>query len=419
MAVHLEADNRAEFARLFERVGRELLLDTPALVSLDRSELLASASRTTGLSDFGGDDFLEPLDVLLASLDRESHLTLLGRILVRSELLNLLQNRLRIADLVKREPGIREQRIERPIFIVGLPRSGTTILHELMALDPRLRAPLTWEARFPCPPATAETYATDSRIESADRIFQFWIDLVPEFQTMTEMGGRLPCECIQLTTHSFRSEEFLGRQQTPSYGAWLATADMAPAYAYHRLMLQLFAWSLPTERWMLKAPSHMGALPALLAEYPDACIVQTHRDPLQSMASTGSLLAAHAWMRASEVDVPLIKLGFAGEGMAARIASVLAVRDRHPRAADQFHDVRFSDLMSRPVETLRNVYEKFSIGFGKPEEDRIRAYLAAKPRGKYGRHEYRIEDLGVDVAEERARFSAYQQRFAVESEIEV
>lgn len=417
MAVQLEADHRAEFARLLDQVGHALLNDTPDLVPLERSELLTSASRATGLSDFGGDDFLEPLDVLLASLDRESNLTLVGRLLVRSDLLNLLQNRLRIADLVKREPAIREQPIERPIFIVGLPRSGTTILHELLALDPRLRAPLTWEARFPCPPATSETWRTDPRIDSADRIFRFWIDLVPEFQTMTEMGGRLPCECIQLTTHSFRSEEFLGRQQTPSYGAWLATADMAPAYAYHRLMLQLFSWSMKTERWMLKAPSHMGAMPALLAEYPDACIVQTHRDPLQSMASTGSLLAAHAWMRASEVDVPLIKLGFAGEGMASRIASVLAVRDRHPNAADQFHDVRFSDLMSRPIETLRSIYEKFSVSFGREQEDRIRAYLAAKPRGKYGRHEYRIEDLGVDVAEERARFRAYQDRFSVESEI--
>jgi hypothetical protein len=417
MAVHLEADHRVDFARLLDHVGRALLSDAPGLVPLDRSELLTSASRATGLSDFGGDDFLEPLDVLLASLDQESHLTLLGRILVRSDLLNLLQNRLRIADLVKREPAIREQPIERPIFIVGLPRSGTTILHELLALDPRLRAPLTWEARFPCPPATAETYRSDPRIDAADRIFRFWIDLVPEFQTMTEMGGRLPCECIQLTTHSFRSEEFLGRQQTPSYGAWLATADMAPAYAYHRLMLQLFSWSMETERWMLKAPSHMGAMPALLAEYPDACIVQTHRDPLQSMASTGSLLAAHAWMRASEVDVPLIKLGFAGEGMASRISSVLAVRDRHPKAAEQFHDVRFSDLMSRPIETLRSIYEKFSVSFGRQQEDRIRAYLAAKPRGKYGRHEYRIEDLGVDVAEERARFRAYQERFSVESEL--
>lgn len=417
MAVQLEADHRAEFARLLDQVGHALLNDTPDLVPLERSELLTSASRATGLSDFGGDDFLEPLDVLLASLDRESNLTLVGRLLVRSDLLNLLQNRLRIADLVKREPAIREQPIERPIFIVGLPRSGTTILHELLALDPRLRAPLTWEARFPCPPATSETWRTDPRIDSADRIFRFWIDLVPEFQTMTEMGGRLPCECIQLTTHSFRSEEFLGRQQTPSYGAWLATADMAPAYAYHRLMLQLFSWSMKTERWMLKAPSHMGAMPALLAEYPDACIVQTHRDPLQSMASTGSLLAAHAWMRASEVDVPLIKLGFAGEGMASRIASVLAVRDRHPNAADQFHDVRFSDLMTRPIETLRSIYEKFSVSFGREQEDRIRAYLAAKPRGKYGRHEYRIEDLGVDVAEERARFRAYQDRFSVESEI--
>jgi hypothetical protein len=414
----LDADNRSDWARLLAATGEDLLRDTRHLVRLEADELLECATRASGgLTDFGPDDFREPFAVLLQSLEKDSKLTLIGRTLVRSELLNLLENRLKIADLVKRKPGIRDEKVERPLFIVGLPRSGTTILHELIAQDPELRAPLTWEGRFPCPPSSPETYTSDPRIAAADRIFDLWIQLVPEFQTMTEMGALLPCECIQLTAHSFRSEEFLGRQQTAGYGAWLATADLAPAYAYHRLMLQMFQSGMDTQRWILKAPSHMGAMPALLAEYPDACIVQTHRDPLQSMASTGSLLAAHAWMRASEVDVDLIKLGFAGEGMASRLDQLLDARDRHPNAATQFADVRFADLMKRPIETLRAVYTKFDLEFTTQHEQRIEAYLAAKPRAKHGRHEYRIEELGVDLAEERARFRAYQERFSVPSEI--
>ena len=244
-----------------------------------------------------------------------------------------------------REPEIRNQRVERPLFIVGLPRLGTTILHELIAQDPCLRAPLTWEGRFPCPPSTAETYASDPRIAVADRIFDLWIQLVPEFQTMTEMGALLPCECIQLTAHSFRSEEFLGREQTAGYGAWLSTADLGPAYAYHHLMLQMFQWGMDTQRWILKAPSHMGAMPYPLAEYPDACIVQTHRDPLQSMASTGSLLAAHAWMRANvgghRADQAEIRGG--GHGIEARPAPHRAARGANPRLPGEvFYTLRSS-----------------------------------------------------------------------------
>jgi hypothetical protein len=415
MAQQLDADTRSDWARLLSETGRDLLQDAPGLVPLHRDELLEAAIRGSGgLKDFGPDDFMEPLEVLLKSADEEAHLTLVGRILARSDILNLLQNRLLIAELVKQAPEIRSERVQRPLIIVGLPRSGTTILHELLAQDPNLRAPLTWEARFPCPPSTPDTYASDSRIASADRIFALWAELVPEFSTMHEMGAHLPCECIQLTTHSFRSEEFLGRQQTPSYGAWLAGADLGPAYAYHRLMLQVFQSSMPTERWVLKAPSHMGAMPYLLAEYPDACIVQTHRDPLQSIASTGSLLAAHAWMRAEKIDIELIKLGFAGEGMASRLEQVEAAREAVP---DQFHDVRFTDLMREPVAAVRGVYEKFSMPFEAEHEERIRSYLAAKPRAKHGRHEYKIDALGVDVARERERFRGYQNRFSVESEL--
>jgi hypothetical protein len=417
MPVSEEGNCRADWVRIVEDCGQKLIEDTPGLVSLELDELLSTARTAVGRDDFGAEDFIEPLEVLLKSLNEDADLTLIGRLLVRSDILNLLQNRLKIAEWIRLEPAVLDQEIHRPLFVIGLPRSGTTILHELIALDPNLRAPLTWEGRFPCPPSTDDTYLTDSRIESADRIFKFWSELVPDFATMHETGGHLPCECIQLTAHSFRSEEFLGRQQTASYGAWLSSADMRPAYRYHRLMLQMFQASLQTTRWILKAPSHMGAVEALFAEYPDACIIQTHRDPLQSMASTASLLSAHAWMRAREVDDELIAMAFAGEGMAARLENVNRIRDGRPDLADQFHDVRFVDLMEDPVSVLREIYAHYALEFGPVEAERIRAYLDAKPRGRDGRHEYRFEDLGVHIGSERERFKAYQERFSVPSEI--
>jgi len=409
-------DGRAEWVQLLDRVGHDLLSQNPGLVPLARAELMETAAATTGFSDFGPSDFTEPLDILLASLDSESDLTLLGRILVRADLLNLLQNRLQIADLAKREPAVVEAKIERPIFVIGLPRSGTTILHELLAADPRLRAPLTWEARFPCPPPSGEIRQPDPRIRAADRFFDLQNHLVPGFRTMHEVGANLPCECIDITAHSFRSEDFLARQQTPSYAAWLAGADLGPAYHYHRLVLQVLQWGHPSTRWVLKAPSHMSAISCLLGEYPNACIVHTHRDPLQSMASAESLLTALISMRVSEVDMDLIKLFFAGEGLLSRLNQVIDARDRDPARASQFYDVRFSDLMQSPVDTLRGIYEHFSMDFGPEDEERTRVYLASKPRGKHGQHAYRVEDLDIDIEEERARFRAYQQRYDVPSE---
>ncbi len=412
------ASKRPDWLVGLAEVGEDLLADGPNLVPLDPESLLSAARADTGLGDFGsGDDFREPLAILLDSLDREANLTLLGRILVRAEVLNLLVNRLRITELVGRHPEIEQERIERPLHIVGLSRSGTSILHELLAQDPRMRAPLSWEARFPCPPPTAATWRTDPRIARADRIFRHWNELVPDYAAMHEMGGEVPCECIWLSQHSFRAEEFLGRQQAPAYGAWLADADLGPAFAWHRRMLQMFQWALPTPRWVLKAPSHMLALPALFATYPDACVVQTHRDPLQSMGSTASVLSALAWMRQSRVDVELIKAGFAGEGLAGRLGAMLAARDAGVAPPEQFFDVRFSDLMADPFETIRGVYAHFDIEYTAGAERCMREYLAAKPRAKHGRHEYSFDELGLDLETERARFADYQRRFDIPSEV--
>ncbi|MFP6638934.1 MAG: sulfotransferase, partial [Myxococcota bacterium] len=239
--------------------GEKLASGPESLIPLDVQSLLDAACNATGLNDFGSSDFSEPLEVLVHSLETEADLTPMGRMLARGDLSNLLENRLQVVEAHRAHPEIGKQLIEKPVFIVGLPRSGTSILHELLAQDPRLRAPLSWEAHSPWPAPGAEPEGETARIERAESVFTFWNELVPEYRTMHEMGARIPCECIWLTAHSFRSEEFLGRNQVPSYGGWLATADLAPAYAIHRKILELLQWKKPTPRWLLKAPSHMMA----------------------------------------------------------------------------------------------------------------------------------------------------------------
>jgi hypothetical protein len=403
--------------RRLNALGRDSLASGGALVPLDVESLLGAARAGTGLGDFGPDDFREPLSVLVDSLEHEAGLTLMGRLLARGDLLNLLENRLHLTEALARHPEIHSERVAAPIFIVGLPRSGTSILHELLAQDPRLRAPLSWEVRFPWPPPGEPAEAPDPRIAMAENVFTFWNELVPEYQTMHEMGARIPCECIQLTAHSFRSEEFLGRNPVPSYGGWLATADLAPAYRIHHDLLRMLQWGRATERWMLKAPSHMVALASLFAEYPDARVIQTHRDPVQIMGSSVNLLQALCWMRAERVDPALIQASFAGEGLAARLFAAVDYRDSGAVDAGQFCDVGFAGLMSDPMSVIDGIYAWLGLPFTSEVEGAMRHYLDSKPRGKHGQHDYSFADLGLDLATERARFADYQARFEVPSEL--
>lgn len=385
-------------------------------VRLDERELLAEAQRNTGLSDFGGDSFREPLRLFLQSLEQESNLHLIGRILARGDVLNLLENRLQMTETRRLHPEIDAQQIDAPIFITGLPRTGTSILHEVLGCDPGNRVPLAWEVRHPCPPPETATYTSDPRIERAQREIGFWTEVVPEYEGMHELGAQIPVECIMLTQHTFVSDQLCGAQQVPSYGAWLATADLRPAYAYHKQMLQLLQWKASALRWVLKAPSHLGQLEALLAVYPDARIVQTHRDPLTVMASAMSILFATAWVRSDKIDTEAMLAWFSGENCARLLDGASALRDSGRLVPEAVFDMRYNDFITDPLAVVAALYGQFGIDFDSTAEARMRAYVEAKPKGGRGGHRYSFEDTGWDPATERARFASYQDRYGVPSE---
>jgi hypothetical protein len=388
----------------------------PRWISLDPDELLAEAQRSTGLSDFGGDGFQQGLRVFLRAALDEAQLHFLGRALTRGDVLNLLENRLLLADWRKRHPEIEAVPIEKPLFIMGLPRTGTSILHELLALDPAHRVPLHWEVRYPCPPPETASFATDPRIERAHREVRLWSEIVPEYDSMHELGGALPVECIFLTQHEFLSEQLAGTHQVPSYAAFLAGADQRPAYAFHKRMLQHLSWRCARERWVLKAPSHLTALDALISVYPDARIVWTHRDPLQVMGSVASILFATAWVRSDAVDGDKVLSWFDGATCAGLLDAATKLRDSGIVPAANSVDLLYGDLVRDPVAALRGVYARFELPFTPAHEARIRSYLASKPKDKHGAHRYSFETTGSDRERERARFAAYQRRFGVPSE---
>ena len=384
------------------------------LVSLEAQELLATARRSTGLDDFGGSEgaWQSHFERLLRALHEESDLHLAGRILVRSELLRTLRNRLRLAALWHERPALLDAPVPAPVFIVGAARSGTSILHELLACDPATRTPAMWEMQHP---VEAVTGSGDDRAEIADRTERFWADLQPEYETMHQNSGRLPNECIFITLHEFLSDHWGGCHVVPGYEAHLARADHVPAYRLHRRFLQTLQGKAGPQRWLLKAPSHLSQLRALFTVYPDAWIVRTHRDPASTLPSMIDLLGTLKWMRCARVDMTRAArvLPAAFEALFAR-----EIEDRASGALPgaRFIDVHFRKLVADPAGTVAHIYDR--LGWPFPAETRaaVATYAARKPRGARGAHRYSAESTGLDPADLRERFAFYREHYGIEEE---
>lgn len=386
--------------------------DLPRLLPLDAPSLIDAARAGCGLEDFGDDDWREPFETLCRALDDEARLNLTGRLMARNDILAWLDLRLRVQALCAERPQVPDAAVDQPVFILGLPRSGTSILYELMASASAeaLRVPLTWEALFPL----AEDEAAARR--RGDAIFTQWSRVAPEFATMHEMGGDIPCECGLLMAPSFRGDHIASNYQIPSYAGWLAAADIAPAYAYHRRMLQVLQSRRGAGRWLLKAPNHLAFLPQLFAEYPDARVIQTHRDPLKCMASALDLLGTLYWIRSDqEFESSAFEDLILGEATAARLMNALELRRSKSIPSPQCMDVRYQDLMDAPVDTIGAIHEFLGLDFGAKQAKAVEDYLRHKPKDKFGQHEYKPLD---DEQRERERgfFAEYQRHFDIPDE---
>ena len=388
----------------------------PSWIALDADELAAEARARTGLDDFGDDRFWEPYRIFVQALREEAKLHTVGALLIRDDLLSALIARLELTETRKQHPEIASEVVDRPIFITGLPRTGTSITHELLAADPRHRAPLHWEVRNPCPPPESATYRSDPRIDRADRQIRLWCEIVPEYDMMHELGGDIPVEDVQLMAPSFVSDEWMGRHVVPSYAAWYGSCDRVPGFEFHKLLLQHLQWRCPGDRWVLKSPSHMSQLDALLAVYPDARIVFTHRDPLKVLPSVVSILYSTAYVRSDEVDAGAMASWFSGETCKMLIDGMNALRDSGRLPEEQCFDLRYSELMKDPVAALGGVYEHFGIDYPDSARSAQRHYIENKPKGRHGSHRYDFSDTGLDLDEERARFQDYYERYGVANE---
>lgn len=375
---------------------------------LAADELIAKAVAKTGLEDFGGDDWREGFDRLAESLAREAGLTELGEKITAFRLRRLLENRLWIEQTYRENPAIDDERIVAPIFIIGLPRTGTTALSNLIATDPQIRSLRLWESSEPVPPPTTDTERTDQRIASTQAGLDAMDQVYPRMKALYPQSATGPTECQDLLGMAFRTIHFDGMARVPSYISWVVDVDMAPAYAYHRRTLKLLQWHCPPKQWHLKTPAHMLALDALAATYPDARFIWTHRDPVEVIGSVCSLIAylrAMVSERADPKELGEQQLDLWTEAMRRG----LAFRDRV--GEERFADVRNEDLALDPIAVVRAVYRRLGLAFNPHSEKAMRAYAEAHPRGAHGTHDYRLEDFGLDAATVRRSFAAYRERF--------
>jgi hypothetical protein len=394
-------------------------------VPLEESAIFAMAMEETQLSDFGDESFKMPFRVLLKSLVDEADMHAMGRLMMFRTLVRLLSNRLKIHDDLKRHPEILDVPIRRPLFILGFPRTGTTFLHKLLACDPNARSMSLWEGLYPSPPPEKDTYASDPRIE----VVREWIDAInkisPQLASAHKLDATGPEECLWLFEHTFADLIFELRVHVPSYSKWLLeNENKIDSYRYFRSILQLLTWRCGGQHWVLKAPRHLFGLEGLLAVFPDAKIIQTHRDPAEVLPSLCSLTQFSRLMYSDRFDAQAV-----GAHWLDRLRGVftyaMRLRQTHEQeerkcakqgstassVGSQFLDIHYRDLIADPIAIVQQIYAHHDYPYSDAFEANMKRWLTENRQHKHGKHQYSLDNFGLDAAKVDRGFEIYRSRF--------
>jgi hypothetical protein len=371
--------------------------------ALDADALLEKAARQTGLSDFGGNAFREPLEILLRSLRDEARLNTRGVIMMHGTMLRLLTNRLLTEKAFAENPAMTGTPVARPLFVIGFPRTGTTLLHNLLACDPAARWLRLWEGLYPAP--SPQSLAADPRIAQVEQWTASFEKLVPRLATAHKLEPRGPEECLWLIEHTFTDLIFELRAHVPAYSEWLVQHEAdAEIYRYYRRQLQMLGAHGRGQHWVFKAPRHLPGLSGLLEVFPDANIVQTHRDPAAVLPSLCSLCEILRGAASDEVGKTAI-----GAHWRQRLQNIFK-RGREVRSgADtkKFLDVQYAGLVADPISTVRHIYEYHSYEFTGEFETNMQQWLAENRQHQHGAHNYSLEEYSLNAAQVKLDFADY------------
>jgi hypothetical protein len=377
-------------------------------MTFSADELEDGARKATGLDDFGSPYYREGLEHTVDALNTQADLSEIGQVIQHATISNALIQRLNIEETYRQHPEIDDEQVDGPVFVIGLPRTGTTALSQLVGADPQFRSLRTWESQAPTPPPEAETQHSDPRIAQAEAGLAMLNDMFPLMKTMHNSEATAATECQDLMGMSFRTYHFDGVVRVPSYLAWLMNCDMRGTYAYHRRVLKLLQWHCPPTLWHLKTPVHMFALDALVEAYPNAKFMWSHRDPAKVLASVCSLIRyVRSW--SSDRDDPEELGAEQLESWAEAVRRAMDFRERI--GENRFADVAFADLQRDPVAALQSAYQTLDLDFTAATRSSIQDWAANHKPGARGSHDYELSDYGLTPARVRASFERYLEAY--------
>lgn len=370
--------------------------------------LIEEAIKKTGLDQFDSLSFREGLEIFLADVNK-LELSENGRARMHGSVVDLLAGRLKTTDYLAKRPELLARPIERPLFVFGIPRTGTTLLSNLLACDPARRSPLTWEIDEPVPPSTTATLKSDPRAIARLEQEKVMLAARPEMGKYYRNSAVYPNECIFFMAHDFKALALESRGKLPNYRDWLFSTDMTSAYQYHKRFLQLLQADAPGV-WNLKMPSHCLWLDTIKQIYPDARFVWTHRDPMAAMGSFCSIISLAHMSFLGRVDGPWLGDNCSFQAK-QHIDRMMAARGKHDMA-----DVHYADMIDDPIATIRTLYAALGDSFTPEAEAAMRAWLDDNPQRKFGKHEYKLEQYGLSVDRLTPIFADYLAAFDVERE---
>jgi hypothetical protein len=383
-------------------------------------DIVAAAVEQTGLDDFGEDlipssvvSFREGLELYVDSLDREAQLNELGSVALPAAVTAALVNRLKVVDWANQHPEVQAERIESPVVVIGMFRSGTTFLSHLLDQDPANRALLSWESQDSAPPPTPETRRGGPRVDAAQGGVDVLEALNPAISAFHHETAVDPTECIAVMGQAFQSISWESVANVPSYGAWWRSVDDRPAYDYHRLVLQVLQSGGVRGRWTLTSPHHALALDTLVDTYPDARLVLLHRDPVALVGSVCNLVRVRSGTFSDTDHRAYIAAHWQDtlEESVRRIDDFRARRPEHPVL-----DVAYADLARDPLGTLMAIYDGLGLAPGVGAFAAVERFLVEHPHRELGSDRYDVGEFGLTEAGVRKRFRGYSARYGVEPE---
>ena len=375
--------------------------------------MIAAARSKTGLNDFGDDWFLEPLEVLVRSINEEARLSPVGTAIQRSRIVSSLSTRLRAERLIREHPEILEQDLGRIILIAGLQRTATTTLHRLIAGDPNIRELSAWEALNPVPLRGEKQGDSRRRIRLAKLAEKTIGFLAPDFAAIHPIRYNAPEEDVFLLDLSFMSQSPEAMMHVPSYAAWLERQDHTLAYRYLFTMLKLLQWQRPGTNWVLKTPNHMEHLDVALRILPKTLVIQTHRDPKKAVASFCSMVAHGRGILSDHVDTREIARHWVRK-MRRMLARSMEVRNSGK--VDAFVDVSYYDLVANPIDEVRAIYRHAGIEFTGRAENASAAMAARDVKDRHGKHVYSLSSFGLNAEKIDRHFAFYTRAFRIPEE---